>query len=39
MSFVDKVKAKARSNRKTIVLPESMDRRVIDAAAYVMACT
>jgi hypothetical protein len=37
MSFVDKVKAKARSNRKTIVLPESMDRRVIDAAAYVMA--
>ncbi|HHW94053.1 MAG TPA: phosphate acetyltransferase [Clostridiaceae bacterium] len=36
MSFVDKVKAKVCANRKTIVLPESHDRRVIDAAAYVM---
>ncbi|HHX20015.1 MAG TPA: phosphate acetyltransferase [Clostridiaceae bacterium] len=37
MSFVADVKAKVRANRKTIVLPESGDRRVIDAAAYVMA--
>ncbi len=37
MSFVANVKAKVRANRKTIVLPESGDRRVIDAAAYVMA--
>ncbi len=36
MSFMDRVKAKARKNRKTIVLPESGDRRVIDAAAEVM---
>lgn len=36
MSFMDCVKEKARNNRKTIVLPESGDRRVIDAAARVM---
>ena len=33
MSFIDGIKAKARANKKTIVLPESEDERVIRAAA------
>ena len=33
MSFIDGIKAKARANKKTIVLPEAEDERVIRAAA------
>ena len=32
MNFIDKIKDKARLNKKRIVLPESMDERVLDAA-------
>lgn len=32
MNFIDKIKEKARLNKKKIILPESMDERVIDAA-------
>ena len=27
MGFIDKIKEKARQDKKTIILPESMDRR------------
>lgn len=37
MSFIDVIKERAKSNKKTIVLPESMDVRVIEAAAKVLA--
>ena len=33
MSFIDDIKARARQNIKTIVLPEAEDRRVLEAAA------
>ena len=33
MSFIDDIKARARKNIKTIVLPEAEDRRVLEAAA------
>ena len=36
MSFIDVVKERARSNKKTIVLPESMDKRVIEAARIIL---
>ncbi|MBQ4474217.1 MAG: phosphate acetyltransferase [Lachnospiraceae bacterium] len=36
MSFIDVVKERARSNKKTIVLPESMDARVIEAASIIL---
>ncbi len=36
MSFIDVIKEKAKSNKKTIVLPESMDRRTLEAAAIVL---
>ena len=32
MKFIDKIKKRAKKNTKRIVLPESMDERVIDAA-------
>ena len=32
MNFIDKIKERAKINRKKIVLPETMDERVIDAA-------
>lgn len=32
MNFLDSVKQRARSNKKTIVLPETFDRRTLDAA-------
>ena len=32
MAFIDVIKAKAKANRKTIVLPEGMDRRTWEAA-------
>lgn len=33
MGFIDDIKARAKQSIKTIVLPESMDRRTIEAAA------
>ncbi len=36
MSFIEQVKERARSNKKTIVLPESMDRRTWEAAVQVV---
>ncbi|MBQ6323346.1 MAG: phosphate acetyltransferase [Bacilli bacterium] len=32
MGFIDNIKERAKTNLKTIVLPESMDRRVLEAA-------
>ncbi len=32
MNFIERIKERARSDKKTIILPESMDRRVIEAA-------
>ena len=37
MAFIDEIKAKAKSCKKTIVLPESMDRRTFVAAEKVLA--
>ena len=36
MAFIDGIKAKAKANLKTIVLPESEDERTIRAAAKVL---
>lgn len=36
MSFIDNIKERAKKNKKRIVLPESMDKRVIDAAIKVL---
>ncbi|MCD8053325.1 MAG: phosphate acetyltransferase [Lachnospiraceae bacterium] len=36
MSFIDTLKARAAENKKTIVLPESMDARTYEAAEKVM---
>ena len=36
MSFIDLMKEKARSNKKTIVLPETEDKRTIEAAAKIL---
>ncbi|MCF0134823.1 MAG: phosphate acetyltransferase [Lachnospiraceae bacterium] len=35
-AFLDSVKARAKADKKTIVLPESMDRRTFEAAAVVL---
>lgn len=35
MSFIDDIKTKARNDLKTIILPESMDKRVLEAAGIV----
>ena len=35
MSFIERVKQRAKINKKTIVLPEYMDRRVVEAACKV----
>lgn len=32
MNFIENIKERAKKNKKTIILPESMDRRVIEAA-------
>ena len=32
MNFIDSIKERAKNNIKTIVLPESMDERVLKAA-------
>ena len=37
MAFIDEMKKKAKQNKKTIVLPESMDRRTFEAAAEILA--
>lgn len=37
MGFIDEIKSRAKQNKKTIVLPESMDRRTFEAAAEVLA--
>ena len=36
MSYIDKIKERARLNKKTIVLPESNDKRTLLAAARIM---
>ena len=37
MSFIENIKERAKLNKKTIVLPESMDRRVMEAASKVLS--
>jgi len=37
MSFIDNIKERAKRDKKTIVLPESMDKRVMEAASKVLA--
>ena len=37
MAFIDDIKAKAKADKKTIILPESMDRRTLEAAAEILA--
>ncbi len=37
MGFVDAIKERARSDKKTIVLPESMDRRTFEAAQKILS--
>ncbi len=36
MGFIDKIKEKARQDKKTIILPESMDRRTFEAAEKIL---
>ena len=36
MNFIDGIKKRAKGNKKTIVLPESMDDRVLEAASKVL---
>lgn len=36
MSFIDGIKERARADKKTIVLPESMDKRTFDAAEKIL---
>ena len=36
MKFIDELKEKARTNRKTIVLPEGMDKRTYEAAEQIL---
>lgn len=36
MSFIDGIKEKAKTDKKTIVLPESNDKRVLIAASHIM---
>lgn len=36
MGFIDSIKERAKSDIKTIVLPESMDRRTFEAAEVVL---
>lgn len=36
MGFIDTIKEKARANKKTIVLPETEDRRTYEAAAQIL---
>lgn len=36
MNFIDKIKERAKKNKKTIVLPETMDRRVLQATEMIL---
>jgi len=36
MAFIDEIKAKAKASKKTIVLPESMDKRTFEAAEKIL---
>ena len=36
MGFIDGIKARAKADKKTIVLPESYDMRVIEAASKIV---
>lgn len=36
MNFIDTIKKRARQNKKTIILPESMDKRTFEAAEKVL---
>ena len=36
MSYIDVIKDKARADRKTIVLPETTDKRTLIAASNIM---
>ena len=36
MNFIERIKERAKKQKKTIVLPETMDRRVLEAAVKVM---
>ena len=36
MAFIDVIKERAKADKKTIVLPESMDRRTFEAAAQIL---
>ena len=38
MSFIERIIERAKEDKKTIVLPESMDKRVMEAASKVLAC-
>ena len=35
MGFIDVIKERASANKKTIVLPETEDRRTLEAAAQI----
>ena len=35
MSFIDEMKQRAKSNMKTIALPEATDKRVLEAASKI----
>lgn len=37
MKFIESIKARARANKKTIVLPETSDMRTIEAASKILA--
>lgn len=37
MGFIDAIKERAKQNKKTIVLPESNDRRTLEAASKILA--
>ncbi len=37
MSYIDKIKEKARADKKTIVLPETSDKRTLIAASHIIA--
>ena len=38
MSYIDVIKEKAKADRKTIVLPETNDKRTLIAAANIFQC-
>lgn len=36
MSFINTIKERAKKNKKTIVLPETMDKRVLEATEKIL---